>query len=98
MSDIQHYPLVTVTNRLPARVDKQLALTEKILANRKGAVFQPVNVFHVPRDGTIKEGVAKIAPGGTISIAKGEYVLGKSLLIEKPPRLEGAGMEETIMK
>ena len=90
MKDEPH-PLVLLNNRLPAKVGKQLAITEKLLANRK------CDIFHVPQDGTIEQAVAKIAPGGTIRIAAGEYWLDGSLLIAKPLRFEGAGMKETII-
>lgn len=53
--------------------------------------------FYVPQDGTIEDAVATIQPGGTIKISAGRYVLKETLLIEKPLRLEGAGIENTFV-
>ena len=70
--------LVPYQRGIVASVGRQLAITEKLLPT--GWFLQHgFDVFCVPRDGSIEDAVEKVRPGGTIRIAKGQYVVEQGI-------------------
>ncbi len=88
--------LVPIQRDLVASLDRQLTLTEKLLTTTRSAQGL-LDVFCVPKDGTIEDAVNKVRPGGTIKIAKSEYFIEQGIFVDKPLRIEGEGMEETTV-
>jgi parallel beta-helix repeat protein len=67
----------------------------------KQALLKPSNFSTIRYENmdysTLEEAIQIAIPGGTISLAAGEYHLSSSLLIQKSLRLAGAGKDATIL-
>jgi serine/threonine-protein kinase len=79
--------------RAADRFQTIVELSEAILKPSTFSVIRYDNVNYA----TLEEAVQKALPGGTISLASGEYHLRSPLLINKSLRLAGAGKDATII-
>jgi hypothetical protein len=96
MSD-KNRAIVAVGQRgVVASVTRQVTITEKLISRIQALQAIP-DVFYVPQDGSIEEGISRVRPGGLISIGEGRFILDTPVVITKPLRIKGAGKKLTII-
>ena len=85
--------LVPVRCEVVSIVRNQIKITKKII----NSLVEGIEVFHVPRDGTLYDAVERTRSGGKIYVAEGKYSLDRILNISKPLSIIGKGKNATII-